>query len=163
MLDLLTKEQKEAVLEYRAENHTIREAYDWLYLNYSDAHPYRFDSFKKWTRSPEARGECKKIQKVLKEEAGKNLGASENRILAVMEVTMKILSSLRTLEATDKSYAPLNRELRENLKYIAEESGDRMADPVRDAFHGFMSTIEKDNEWKKIAQQVGLIQPTPSN
>src|SRR5210317_1582804 len=99
MLDGLTREMKLAAMEYRAENHTLADTYDWLYVNYPHAERYTLNTFKAWSRSPEGKNDYKAASKRIKEEAGKGFGVSENRILAVMEVTMKILGKLRSLEA----------------------------------------------------------------
>ena len=163
MLDDWTIEMKEAVAEYRASNHTLDDSFDWLYLNYPDATRYKSGTFKKWLRTSEGRELLAKGQVIVKQEASAGVAEKDNRILAVIEVTTKIMESLRKLDATDKSFVPLNRELRENLKYIAEETGDRMSDPVQDAYQMFKANIESNNEWKQIAQEAGLIQKTPSN
>ena len=163
MLEKWSDEVKEAVMEYRACNHTLKDTYDWVWLNYPDAEKYAMDTFQKWCRSDEGKRLRKRGQSVVKEEASAGVAEKDNRILAVMEVTTKIMGALRELPAEDKAFVPLNRELRENLKYIAEETGDRMTDTVKDAFQAFKSNIESHDEWKRIAQQQGLIPQTPSN
>lgn len=160
MLDELTTEMKEALAEYRAENHTHQETYDWFCANHPEAKRYALKTHKKWARSPEGKQFRVRAQVQISEDASVGVAEKDNRILAVMEITTKIMSSLRDLAATDKAFVPLNRELRENLKYIAEETGDRMTDPVKDAFQVFRTTLESNEEWKKIATQQGLIQAT---
>jgi hypothetical protein len=163
MLDELTKEMKEALAEYRAENHTHQETYDWFYVTYTDATRYAIKTYKRWARSPEGKRFYSVAQSQVKEDASIGVAEKDNRILAVMEVTTKIMSKLRELDAENKAFVPLNRELRENLKYIAEETGDRMTETVRDAFQVFRSNIESHDEWKRIAQKQGLLPQTPSN
>jgi hypothetical protein len=163
MLDDLSMEAKEAVMEYRAQNNTLTDAHEWLRVNYPHERQYSFKQFQKWTRTDEGKALRDKGQALVKEEASAGVAKKDNRILAVIEVTTRIMQSLRDLDTTHKAFVPLNRELRENLKYIAEETGDRMAEPVRSAYDAFRSTLETHPEWKRIAVQQGVLAPDTEN
>lgn len=166
MLDDLTKDAKIAVMEYRAENHPIPECLEWLGVNFPDERRYSLIQFSNWTRSVEGKELFDEaLGRVRKSARGKSFADKDSRLLAYVEVSEKILTKLREMEASDPKFAPLSRELRENFKCIKEEVDpfDINDEATSSAFDRLIARTA-GTPWEKILNQsLGQTQQTRDN
>jgi hypothetical protein len=165
-LNDITREQKEAMCLYRAENHTIQESVDWLYETYPDAAEYSRTTIKLWFNSKEG----KKIYNLALEQVRgdarvREYANKESRILALVEVVGKIHHALRDMDPrNDAKFPQLFREFREGLSSLRAETDDGYGtERAMDAFTATMKEIGSGQFKWAVKHHSPQILETPDN
>jgi len=144
MLNDLSDEHREFILRVRAENRSITETWKIFYETYPDAEEtrqYSKRAFEEWFKKPQIKEDLMRAQRsVIDGTRSYSYANKDNRLLALIEISEKMMEELRILGAGDKLFPVINRELRENFKFIKDEVDPfNMEDEqVRSAYETFM-------------------------
>jgi len=122
MMDQWTDEQRHFWLEHKAQNHTIKQTIAHFEETFPGARCYTEGSIRQWFKSKECKAEYKQSERIVRKQARSySFANKDQRLLAYIEVCEKILAEVRVMEADNKQFPVLTRELRENFKFIKEE------------------------------------------
>ena len=163
----LDSETKEAIAEYRANNHSIPETYSWWRVNYPHNRSYSASQVEKWFYGPEGKEMYSKALEGARTAArNQSFANKDSRLLAYVEVSEKILHKLRNMAADNPKFSPLSRELRENFKCIKDEVDpfDINDEATSSAFDRLINRTA-GTPWEKIlkSQLPGQTLPTSDN
>ena len=134
---------------------------EMFYEDYPDVHKYSRAQVYNYLGSDKGKEDTKRIRtesevKALEE----GLSQKANRVMVVAEVGMKIYAKLIHMNADDKQYIPLSREMRECIKDIRVEmegEGSSIGDATEAAINFFTHiTGEGSPEWIRKAVSPSL-------
>jgi len=155
MMDKLTADHKEFFLETKAKDYTLPECLNILYEAYPTAPEYTARTFQRWVTQPEIKEQYKEIEARLRKKVrGYSYANKDSRLMALIEISQRMMSRIRAIKVSDKSFTGLNRELRENFKFIREEVDPfGIEDPeIKSSFQSFRDSL-KGTEWEQVFQE----------